>query len=162
MERLPFKSSLGDDVPFSNEQWDWLLNMVYDSQEVFSFHDESLRFCDQLAHTLLTMTDRPVYLLHRTIPCQLQGKVGKCLDTWLKLGIIWPSEAICFSNGYIKKNDQWNLTLHWLLEIKFNSGQGCFSLTVHYLHWRLSITVNGSFPLIWCKGTFKCPLLKQT
>ena len=36
----------------------------------------------------LTMTDKPVYLAHHTIPPQLQGEVQKCLDTWLQQGII--------------------------------------------------------------------------
>ena len=27
--------------------------------------------------------DKPVYLVHHTIPPQLQGEVHKCLDTWL-------------------------------------------------------------------------------
>ena len=36
--------------------------------------------------------DKPVYLLHRTIPVQLQAEVHKCLDTLLKQDIIWPSQ----------------------------------------------------------------------
>ena len=40
-------------------------------------------FCDKLAHTIPTMTDKPVYVPHRTIPQQLQGEVRKCIDTWL-------------------------------------------------------------------------------
>ena len=39
------------------------------------------------------MTDKPVYLLCHTILRQLQGKVYKCLDTWLHQGIIRPSES---------------------------------------------------------------------
>ena len=38
------------------------------------------------------MTENPVYLLHCTIPRQLQGEVHKCLDTWLCQGIIRPSK----------------------------------------------------------------------
>ena len=34
-------------------------------------------------HTILTMTDKPVYLVHCTIPPQLQGEVHKYLDTWM-------------------------------------------------------------------------------
>ena len=37
--------------------------------------------------------DRPVYLPHRTIPPQLLGEVHKCLDTWLRQGIIRPSQS---------------------------------------------------------------------
>ena len=38
-------------------------------------------------------TDKPVYLPHRTIPVQLQAEVRKCLDTWLRQGIIRPSRS---------------------------------------------------------------------
>ena len=36
---------------------------------------------------------KPVYLPHCTIPVQLQTEVRKCLDTWLKQGIIRPSHS---------------------------------------------------------------------
>ena len=77
---LPFKFNLGD-APFNKEQQDQLLNLIYDHKEVFSLHNEDLGFCDKLAHTITTTTDKPVYLPHRTIPKQLQGEVSKCLDT---------------------------------------------------------------------------------
>ena len=92
LEKLPFKLNLGD-VPFSKEQKDWLLNLIYDHQKVFSLHDEDLGFCNKLAHSIATTTDKPVYLPHRTIPRQLQGEVQKCLDTWLRQGIIRPSKS---------------------------------------------------------------------
>ena len=38
-------------------------------------------------------TMKPIYLLHHTIPVQLQTEVRKCLDTWLKQGIIHPSRS---------------------------------------------------------------------
>ena len=56
-------------------------------------HDEDLGYCNQLNHTILTSTDKPVNLLHRTIPRQLQGEVQECLNTWLCQGII------CLSNS---------------------------------------------------------------
>ena len=56
---------------------------IYDHPEVFSLYDEDLQFCDRIKHTIPTMTDKPVYLVHCTIPPQLQGEVHKCLDTWL-------------------------------------------------------------------------------
>ena len=54
---------------------DRLLNLIYDHQKVFSLHDEDLGFCNKLAHSIATMTEKPVYLPHRTIPRQLQGEV---------------------------------------------------------------------------------------
>ena len=58
---------------------------------MFSLHDEDLGFCNKLTHVIQTMTDRPVYLPHRTILQQLQGQVHKCLDIWLRQGINGPS-----------------------------------------------------------------------
>ena len=87
IEQLPFKFNLGD-APFTKEQQDQLLNLVYDNQQVCSLHSEDLGFCNKLPHTIPTMTDRPVYLPHRTVPQQLQSEVQKCLDTWFRQGII--------------------------------------------------------------------------
>ena len=69
------------------------LELVYDHQSVFSLCDEDLGLCDRLKHTIPTMTNKPIYLLHRTILVQLQTEVHKCLDTWLKQGIIRPSHS---------------------------------------------------------------------
>ena len=74
VEKLPFKFNLGD-APFSKEQKDDLLNLIYDHQKVFLLHNEDLGFCTKLAHSIATMTEKPVYLPHRTIPRQLQGEV---------------------------------------------------------------------------------------
>ena len=63
---LPFKFNLRD-ASFTKEQQDQLLKLIYDNQHVFSLHDEDLGFCIKPAHTIPTMTDRSVYLLHRTI-----------------------------------------------------------------------------------------------
>ena len=55
--------------------------------------DRDLGFCDVLKHSIPTTTDKPVYLPHQQIPIQLQSKVRKCLDNWLKQGIIRPSKS---------------------------------------------------------------------
>ena len=92
LERLPFKLNLGE-VSLSREQEARFIDVIYDYQSVFSLHDSDLGFCDRIKHTIPTTTDRPVYLPHRTIPVQLQSEVRKCLDTWLKQGIIRPSKS---------------------------------------------------------------------
>ena len=76
VQQLPFKFNLGD-VPFNKKQKDQLLNLIYDHKEVFSLHNKDPGFCDKLAHTIMTTTDKPVYLPHRTIDKQLQGEVRK-------------------------------------------------------------------------------------
>ena len=78
VEHLPFKLNLGD-IPLDKEHQAKLIELIYSNQEVFSLHHEDLGYCDRLAHTIPTSTDKPVYLLHRTIPRQLQGEVHKCL-----------------------------------------------------------------------------------
>ena len=83
LAKLPFKFNLGD-APLSKEQKDHLLYLIYDHKKVFLLHNEDLGFCDKLAHAIPMMTDKPVYLPHRTIPRQLQDEVQKCHDTWLR------------------------------------------------------------------------------
>ena len=93
MDHLPFKLNMGTTVEMTHEQQSWFINIIYDHPEVFSLHDEDLGFCDKIKHTIPMTLDRPVYLLHHTIPPQLLGEVHKCLDTWLRQGIIRPSQS---------------------------------------------------------------------
>ena len=87
---LPFEFNIGD-VHLNKEQWDWHLNLIYDKEEAFSTHNEVFGLWNKLTHTIPTTTEKNVYLPHRTIPWQLQGEVRKCLNTWLRQGIICPS-----------------------------------------------------------------------
>ena len=77
----------------SKEQQVRFLELIYDNQVVFSLCDEDLGLCDHLKHTIPTIMDKPVYLPHRTIPVQLQAEVHKCLDAWLRQGIIHLSHS---------------------------------------------------------------------
>ena len=90
---LPFKLNMWTAVEMTREQQSQFINIIYDHPEVFSLHDEDLGFCNKIKHTILMTLDRPVYLLHCTIPPQLLGEVDKCLDTWLRQGIIRPSQS---------------------------------------------------------------------
>ena len=92
LERLPFELNIGD-APLTREQQARLIDVIYDHTEVFSLFDGDLGFCDVLKHSIPTTTDKPVYLPHRQIPVQLQSEVRKCLDNWLKQGIIRPSKS---------------------------------------------------------------------
>ena len=95
LERLPFELNIGD-APLTHEQQARLINVIYNHTEVFSLFDGDLGFCDILKHSIPTTVDKPVYLPHRQIPVQLQSEVRKCLDNWLKQGILCPSKAhIC-------------------------------------------------------------------
>ena len=90
---LPFKLNLGDKAQLTCVQQSQFIDLIYDHPEVFSLHDEDLGFCDWIKHTIPMMADKPVYLAHCTIPPQLQGEVHKCLDTWLRQGIIRPLQS---------------------------------------------------------------------
>ena len=80
VEHLPFKFNLGD-VLLDKEHQAKLIDLIYSNQEVFSLHDEDLGYCDQLTYTIPVSTNKPVYLLHRTILRQLQREVSECLNT---------------------------------------------------------------------------------
>ena len=92
LERLPFELNIGD-APLTREQQARLIDVIYDHTEVFSLFDRDLGFCDILKHSIPTTTDKPVYLPHRQFPVQLQSKVRKCLNNWLKQGIIRRQKA---------------------------------------------------------------------
>ena len=92
LDRLPFPLNLWK-VEMSKVQQIRFLELIYDKQSVFSLCDEDLALCDHLRHTIPTTMDKPVYLPHQTIPVQLQAEVCKCLDAWLKQGIIRPSQS---------------------------------------------------------------------
>ena len=91
---LPFKLNMGTTIDMTHEQQSQFINIIYNHPEVFSLHDEDFGFCNKIKHTIPTTLDRPVYLLHCTIPPQLLGEVHKCLDTWLRQGIIRPSQSL--------------------------------------------------------------------
>ena len=89
---MPFELNIRD-APLTREQQVCLRNVIYDHTEVFLLFDGELGFCDVLKHSIPTTTNKPVYLPHRQIPVQLQSEVRKCLDNWLKQGIIRPSKS---------------------------------------------------------------------
>ena len=92
LERLPFELNIRD-APLTRDQQACLINVIYNHTEVFSLFDGDLGFCDVLKHSIPTTTDKPVYLPHRQIPVQLRSEVRKCLDNWLKQGIIRLSKS---------------------------------------------------------------------
>ena len=92
LERLPFPINIGE-AQLNLEQQKCFIRLIYENQVVFSLYDGDLRYCDRLKHGIPTTTERLVYLPHHQIPIQLQSEVRKCLDAWLKAGIIRPSKS---------------------------------------------------------------------
>ena len=105
------------------------IDLIYDHPEIFLLHDEDLRFCNWIKHTIPMTMDKPVYLPHCTIPPQLQGEVYKCLDTWLQQGIIRPSQSPYTSQVVIVQKE---------------TGEICLCMDYHKLN---SIMVRDTFPL---------------
>ena len=95
--------------------------------------DKDLGLCDHLKHTIPTTTNKPVYLPHCTNPVQLQMEIHKCLDMWLKQGIIHPSQSPYASQVVI---------------IHKKSGELCLCIDVCAFN---TITLHDSFPLLWIK-----------
>ena len=92
LEHLPFTINIRE-APLSREQQNRFIDLIYNYKEVFSLYDGDLGFCDALKHSIPTTTEKPVYIPHRQIPVQLQQEVRKCLESWLKQGIIHPSKS---------------------------------------------------------------------
>ena len=92
LDHLPFTINIGE-APLSKEQQICFIDLIYDYKEVFSLYDGDLGFCNALKHSIPTTMDKPIYLPHRQIPVQLQQEVRKCLESWLKQGIISPSKS---------------------------------------------------------------------
>ena len=90
---LPFKLNMGTTVEMTCDQQSQFINIIYDHPEVFFLHDEDLGFCNKIKYTIPMTSDRPVHLAHCTIQPQLLGEVHKCLDTWLRQGIIRLSQS---------------------------------------------------------------------
>ena len=128
LRRLPFPVNMGE-VNMSELQQKRLLELIYDNQSVFSLCDEDLGLCDHLKHTIPTTKDRPIYLPHRTIPVQLQAEVHKCLNTWLRQGIIWPSRSPYASQVVI---------------VHKKTGEICLCIDFRALN---TVTICHSFPL---------------
>ena len=126
--RLPFPVNIGE-VELSQSQQKHFLELVYDHQSIFSLCNEDLGLCDHLKHTILTMTMKPVYLPHHMIPVQLQTEVHKCLDTWLRQGIIRPSCSPYASQVVI---------------VRKKSGELCLCIGFRALN---AVTIRDSFPL---------------
>ena len=129
IDRLPFQLNIGKEASLIQDKQSHFMNLAYDNKEVFSLHDKDLGYCDQIKHIIPTMTDKSVYLPHRTIPRQLQGEVQKCLDAWLCQAIIQPPESPYASQVVI---------------VCKKSGELCLCIDYHKLN---SIMVRYAFPL---------------
>ena len=91
-----------------------------------------------------------MYLPHRTSPQQLKGEVRKCLDTWLRQGIIRPSKSPYELQVIIvrKKTGEIRLCVD---HQKFSSivVRDAFPLPHIDEALQLSIIASGSCLLIW-------------
>ena len=128
LSQLPFPVNMGD-MEMTESQHKKFIELIYNHQSVFLLCDEDLGLYDHLKHTIPTTMDQPIYLPHCTILVQLQVEVCKCLDTWLKQGIIWPSQS--------------PYTLQVVIVHK-KTGDICLCMDFRALN---AITIHNSFPL---------------
>ena len=128
LQQLPFELNIGN-TPLTREQQARLINIIFYHTEVFSLFDGDLGFCDILKHSIPTTTHKPVYLPHRQIPVQLHSKVRKCLDNWLKQGIICPSK-----NPYASQ----------VVIVRKKTSKICLCVDFRKLN---AISIHDSFPL---------------
>lgn len=98
--RLPMPLPMGD-VELSVEQQKAWLRLIYENKNVFSLHDGDLGSCSEIEHEINTLDDKPICLAHRNINPKIQTEVRKCLDTWLKQGVIHPSKSSYASQAVI-------------------------------------------------------------
>ena len=113
----------------TREQQAHLIDIIYDHTEVFSLFDGDLGFFNALKHSIPTTMDKPVYLPHHQIPVQLQSEVRKCLDNWLKQGIICLSKSPYASQVVI---------------VRKKTGEICLCIGFHKLN---AISIRNLFPL---------------
>ena len=91
--KLPFTLNIGE-APLTVEQQKQIYPDLFTTIRRSShFMTETLGYCEKIKHSIPTTTEKPVYLPHRQIPIQLQSEVRKCLEAWLKAGIIRPSKS---------------------------------------------------------------------
>ena len=150
---LPFKLNLGKETNMTCIHQGQFTDLIYDHPEVISLHDKDLIFCDWIKHTIPMTTDRPVHLLHCTIP-PLQGEMCKCLDTWLQQGIIQPSQSPYASQVVIvwKKMGEICLCMDYC---KLNSIMVMDAFPLSKIDKALQgfHSSNCSHPLTWLRGT---------
>ncbi len=85
---MPFKLNLGS-IPLMEKEQKHFIELIYKYQQVFSLHNGDLGYCDKLVHSIpLGNTWEVVQLPHQAILPHMQSEVRKCLDTWLKQGVI--------------------------------------------------------------------------
>ena len=162
LDQLPFELNISE-APLTRKQKAHLIDIIYDHMDVFSLFDGDLGFCDALKHSIPTTTDKPVYLPHHQIPVQLQSEVRKCLDSWLKQGIICPSKSPYDSQVFIvhKKTDEICMCFSFrkLNAISIRDSFHYPVLKKPFKQFRLPF----GFPVLTsCRNTCKWLLKKQT
>ena len=158
---MPFELNIADAL-LTRDQQARLIDVIYNHTEVFSLFDGDLGFCDVLKHSIPTTTDKPVYLPHRQIPVQLQSEVRKCLDNWLKQGIIRLSKSPYASQVVIVRKPAKFASvsiLENLMQFLSTTRSHCLVLRKPFKLFR---QLSGFLVSILHKATYKWPWRKKT
>ena len=108
-------------------------------------------------HSIPTTTDKPVYLPHRQIPVQLQQEVRKCLESWLKQGIICPSKSPYASQVVIVRKTSGESDFASTSKTKCNSIRDSFPLPRIEEALQAVQLLFGSPASTWPKAIYKWP-----
>ena len=134
-----------------HEQDPRLVHIIYNNQEVFSFHNKDSGYCDWLSHIILIMTDQPVYLPLYTMWPKIQREVHKHLAPPTKGSSSFKKPLHITGGGCEDKfvGD----TIVWIIGSKIQLPSQILS---HYHTlmklYRWSNIANGSLSLTYLKG----------
>ena len=128
---MVFKLNWGENVHLMPFKQAHFIDTMYNTKEVFSLHDEDLGYCNWITHTIPMMRDVSVYFPKHTIPHPLPGEVWHCLGTWLRQGIIRPSNCPYASQWLLYVKIWRSISMYQLRKIKS-----------HYHSWSFTTTRN--------------------
>ena len=74
VQQLPFKLNMGEHTCLTRSRQARIIDVICNSQEVFSLHDQNLGYCNKITHTVTTITDTLVSLPHFMLPHQFPGE----------------------------------------------------------------------------------------
>ena len=82
------------EVDFPKEIEDRFWQIVYKHHRIFSTTKDQLGKCDTRSHKIHIKDTEPVYQKQFRLPETHQEELDKCVDEWLKLGIIQPTHSL--------------------------------------------------------------------
>ena len=109
---LPFKLNIGDEAKLTCIQQSWFIDLVYDHPEVFSLHDEDLRFCDRVRpHNTDNYRQACVFSALHYSPTTTRGSALMFRHLAVTGNHQTLAESICFPGGDCVKENWGNSSM---------------------------------------------------